>query len=338
MKVGTICYATDQGLGYLAKAFYDNGVVNKPFVLQHSSRNTHWNWYPECEANAMYRSHAKRIELHKIRALINTVDIMFFFETPFDWSLIDYCKKVRTKSVLMPMYECMPKELPYEPDYYICPSLLDYQYYPYNNSTFIPVPVSVPWSFHSVANKFVHNAGHGGLNGRNGTRELIEALHHTTTDVSITIRTQAPGMKFVGWDSLVSSGKLKLEFGTQPYDTLYNDCDVFVFPEKFNGLSLPLQEAHASGLAVMCTNRYPMNTWLPTEPMIPMRTTIDSEVSGRCNVFKQAVIEPEDIAATLDAWYGKSIAELSLDGRRYAEDNSWEVLKPRYIKVLEQLL
>ena len=27
MRVGTICYATDQGLGILAKSFYDNGII-----------------------------------------------------------------------------------------------------------------------------------------------------------------------------------------------------------------------------------------------------------------------------------------------------------------------
>ena len=40
---------------------------------------------------------------------------------------------------------------------------------------------------------------------------------------------------------------------------------MFVFPEKFNGLSLPLQEARAAGMLVLATDRFPMNTWLPRE-------------------------------------------------------------------------
>lgn len=332
MKVGTLCYATDQGLGLLAKAFYDNGVVTDPLVVYHTSRHTHREWYPNAQT-----THANKVDMGVAQRLIRSVDIMLFFETPFVWDLIAYCKRIGKPSIIMPMYECMPKELPFYPDLMLCPSMLDYQYYRGQNSTFLQVPVDVPWMQRNVAQRFVHNAGHGGLRGRNGTRELIEAMQHTRSDVRLTIRSQSPLIIPPHCRHLLDN-RIKFEYGTIPHTDLYTYHDVFVFPEKFNGLSLPLQEAHASGLVVMCTNRYPMNEWLPTEPMIPSRGSRLAEVSGRCNVFNEEIVDPEDIAATLDAWYGRDITALSLSGKAYAQANSWEVLKPKYMEVLESLV
>lgn len=339
MRVGTLCYATDQGLGVLAKSFYENGIITDALVLQHSSRNTHWEWYPKSVGNnSNYRTHVDRIDVGKAKSLIREVDIMLFFETPFVWDLISYCKRINRPCVIMPMYECMPSELPDIPTAFFCPSHLDYEYYSkYPNASYIPVPVDVPWELRTTATRFVHNAGHGGLRGRNGTKELLEAMNLVKSDVKLTIRTQSPVAIPRECKHLINN-KLEFEYGTVPHADLYTGYDVFVFPEKFNGLSLPLQEAHASGLAVMCCKRYPMNMWLPKDPMIPVHHYNLSQVSGRCNLFKEAVVRPEDIAATMDAWYGKRIESLSLDGKQYAQANSWEVLKPQYIKSLESLL
>jgi len=38
---GAIVLATDQGLGYLAKDFYDNGIINKVLIYKHSRRKNH---------------------------------------------------------------------------------------------------------------------------------------------------------------------------------------------------------------------------------------------------------------------------------------------------------
>jgi glycosyltransferase involved in cell wall biosynthesis len=112
---------------------------------------------------------------------------------------------------------------------------------------------------------------------------------------------------------------------------MYADGDVFVFPEKFNGLSLPLQEAYASGMLVMTSHRFPMNTWLPTDPMIP----VDHYERDRVAVdIESAVIDPKEIAETMDRWYSRSIEEFSIKGRDWARENSWEVLGPKYLDIL----
>ena len=39
---GSIVYATEQGLGYLAKDFYDNGIIDLVCIERHSNRTNHY--------------------------------------------------------------------------------------------------------------------------------------------------------------------------------------------------------------------------------------------------------------------------------------------------------
>jgi hypothetical protein len=127
--------------------------------------------------------------------------------------------------------------------------------------------------------------------------------------------------------------------GEIPREQLFDDqYDVYIAPEKYNGLSLPLQEAFASGMMVMTTNRFPANTWLPTAPLIPPTMTRITQVMGGHLKFEESVIDPEAIAMCLDGWYGRNIEEFSFAGLQYAEANSWTVLKPLYIAALESVL
>lgn len=321
MKVGCLCYATEQGLGILAKSFYDHGVITDFMIVRHDSHETQDHWYPRA-----LHTPAKDMNLPLIHQFIRSVDVMLFFETPFNWDLLAYCREVGVKSVLMPMYECAPAKLPIQPDLVICPSLLDQRYYP--GSAFIPVPVEVPWRLRTRALKYVHHAGHMGLRGRNGTKLLISAMPYVASPITITIRTQEPLEV-----RHPLRRKLRIEKGTIPYADLWIDNDVFVFPEKFNGLSLPLQEARAAGMLVMGTDRFPMNTWLPTEPLIPV-TEYTRERIGGCNEFDSAVIDQKALAAKIDEWYDRDITAYSESGREWASTMTWDKLKPQYMEAL----
>lgn len=330
LKIGSLVYATDSGLGVLAKSFFDNGIITDPLVVGHAHYQTHREWYPSYPS-----ARVGSVQLLKLaKTLCDYVDVMLFFETPFIWQLLDYCRFKKVKTVLMPMYECMPKVLPSEPDYFLCPSLLDFQYYP-ERSEFIPVPVdtkSIKWKQRDVCHTFVHNAGHIGLNNRNGTGELIDSLKYSKAPFKLILRSQKP----LPWG--VDDPRVDLRIGTVPFDKLYDEGDVFVFPEKHNGLSLPMQEAFASGMPVMCGERFPMPTWLPAGPMIPVDHYETTSISGRCNEFKSAVITPKDIAYTMGYWYGEDISDYSINGRTWGQKNSWESLNPRYMEFFDRVM
>lgn len=303
--IGAVVLATEQGLGYLAKDFYDNGVIDKVFVWQHSTRTNHYEWYPDRVKN--------------IDDLLEC-DTILFFETAFDWKLIPKAREKGVKTILMVMYECTPNPLPYSPDLILCPSKLDLDYYKEGRE--VVVPVNVKWKKREIARVFVHNAGNGGLGGRNGTKELLEAMKYVKSPIKLIVRSQKPIEKY-------NDPRIEYRIGT--FDNIWEEGDVFVFPEKFNGLSLPLQEAFASGMLVMCGERYPMTEWLPREPMIPVNHYTEETIATK---FSYAHYDPKQIAINIDKWYNKDISNFSLLGKKFNQQNKWNKKKTKEIKEL----
>lgn len=326
MKIGSLVYATNQGLGILAKSFYDAGVVTDVAVIAHGKHVNHWEWYPNCE-----RIHDLNKDLPKLKEFCLSMDAVLFFETPFVWNLIDYCRQGGIKTALMPMHECMPNNLPAMPDLFLNPSLLEQACYP--QGIFIPVPVKVPWRLRVQANVFVCNMGHGGLKDRNGASELFAAISLCKTSPKLIIRSQSS--RILEMAKRLPGAVVQGEVG---YQDLWHQGDVFLFPEKFNGLSLPLQEARAAGMLVMASNRFPVNQWLPMEPLIHVGGYRISRIGPSYRAFEEAIVSPESIAKCIDAWNGAAIESYSLSGRQWAEGMSWEALKPKYMRVLHSLI
>lgn len=333
MKVGSFVLATEQGLGRLAKDFYDEGIITDPFIIPHSSRSTNKSWFP----NAPTVNFRDDKEMEKY---IKTVDKLLIFETPFNWNVIPICRKHNVKTFLVPMYECMPVKMPYEPDYYLCPSKLDSNYYTGYNCRYVPIPVSEEirkgYRLRSKESKvFVHNAGNLGLNNRNGTGELIDAIPMIKSSITLIIRA----IKRLPWGIPESDNiKVDLRIGVANYAELYQEGDVFVFPEKFNGLSLPLQEARASGMTVCATDRFPNNTYLPREVLITPSGKTKTRLGGHLNEFDSAVVSPIAIAETIDKIASGVINTnfLSYQAAEYNFQMSWKNLKPQWMEILEK--
>jgi hypothetical protein len=313
-------------LGILARAFVEHGVISEVLLVRHPHYENHPEWYPRAY-------NRKTVDL-----FLGNIDILLLFENAFYWEVVKQARARHIPVVMMPMYEYTPWPCPQEIDLFLCPSLLDYEKYVDKNAVFIPVPVEVPWRLRKRAHRFVHNAGHGGKGFRNGTPELLEAMRHVRSPIHLTVRGQ-PGEKrikelFDYWKPKVDC-RVALVYGDVPDTELWEEGDVFIFPERFNGLSLPLQEAYASGMLVMATDRFPMNTWLPNEPLIPVNRYDKEQIAIE---VEKAVIEPQAIAEEIDAWYDQDITPYSLRGKQWAEVNSWPALLPQYISTLEQLL
>lgn len=299
--VGSIVLCTEQGLGYLAKDFFDNGIIDLAEIHHHTSRKNHPEWF----SGGVTREE-----------LLDKCTTLIFFETPFDWKIIIEARKRGIKTILVVMYECTRYPLPYQPDEVWSPSLLDKQYYP--NSKLVQMPVNVEWKLREKASVFVHNAGNGGLGGRNGTKELIEAFRYVKSPVRLILRSQQP----------IKCDDPRIEVRVGTFEDIWSEGDVFIFPEKFNGLSLPLQEAFASGMLVMTSDRFPNNTYLPKEPLIPVSGYHKERIAVE---FDCADLSPQEIAKVIDEWYNKDITNFSLLGKEYNQQNSWknqkEILK-----------
>ena len=124
-------------------------------------------------------------------------------------------------------------------------------------------------------------------------------MKYVRSPIKLIVRSQVPIKEY-------NDPRIEYRIGT--FDNIWDEGDVFVFPEKFNGLSLPLQEAFASGMMVMATDRYPMNTWLCTDCLLP----VDKYTTERIAVeFQMAHLSPVDIAKTIDKFYNTDITKFS---------------------------
>lgn len=313
-NVGSIIRADNSGLGTLAREFYDNGIINKVII------------YP----NNVYHSFNERFKNSKIgltdeniKWLLKDLDILFCFETPFKWQIVAEAKKRGIKTILMPMHEGLQENLPIKFDLYVCPSELEMRL-DIEPKIFLPVPVNtkrIKWKLREKAKVFIHNSGHGGIAGRNGTWELLEAMKYVKSDIKLIIRSQFH--EFKSDDKRI---ECKYE-NKKDYWDLWDEGDVFIFPEKFNGLSLPVQEAYASGMCVITTDKEAFS-FLPKQPLLKPEKFIKMMIARQIDC---AVHNAKDIAKKIDEIANTDITEYSLAGKKWAEQNNWDKLKSKYL-------
>lgn len=328
MLVGTICYNTSQGIAHLARDFHYHGVIQRVFVAPHPHYKGDRDRYPEFYVK------------QQTSDFLDGLDILWLFETGLDWDVVKEAVRRGIKIVVMSMYEYSPWPFPVPVSLFLCPSLLDLDIYARNPQhapcLYLPVPVDKPWHLREKALTFVHNAGHGQFEYAKGTPELIAAMEYVKSPINLLIRGQPDDSKIPRLFNR-HRGNPRITFSMKNHEEseLYETGDVFINAERYNGLSLPLQEAYASGMLVMTTDRYPANTWLPRAPLIPV------EKYEKCHIaitFDRAVISPRTIAARIDAFYKTDISHLSQEGLKWAQEHSWDKIKPLYLQALRSIL
>ena len=100
LRVGTVCYATEQGLGYLAKSFYDIGLIQEVLIFRHPHRDrpTKREWFPNAPVLTVRPFQGTAVE-----EWLGKINVALFFETPFDWTLANRCRERGIKTVLTPI-------------------------------------------------------------------------------------------------------------------------------------------------------------------------------------------------------------------------------------------
>lgn len=306
---GTICFATESGLGIEARAFITHGVVDKILIAPHARYANYPEWYTQEQ------------RCPDEDALLRDCERLMFFESAFGReALLRKARERGVKLVLMTHYEFTGPVLDGQFDALVAPSDEDLRHY--SNAVRINVPADAAWRQRTRALTFVHNAGHGGVKGRNGTQELLDAMVYVKSPIKLIVRVQPSAHVSVQ----SNDPRVELRLGTAPSEELFDEGDVFVMPDKFGGSFLPMQEAFASGMLVMASDRE-NNRWLPNEFLIPVDRYVDDFIRL---AFKSAVVTPRAIAAKIDEIYGQDITSVSLAGRTWAEVNSWDALRGAY--------
>jgi hypothetical protein len=87
---------------------------------------------------------------------------------------------------------------------------------------------------------------------------------------------------------------------------------------------------------VMTSDRYPMNTWLPKEALIPVGSYHRACISGAYMEYDEARVSPQQIAAKIDEVYGRDISMYSRAGKIWADRMSWSTLKAEWLEALSK--
>jgi len=314
MNIALIGMDNYKGLGTLTREWVEHMPVSKVFV-----RNDDKGYLE----GAVCGNHPRQY----MNWLTKDVDVLISLETPFP-SLFQKAESNNIKTVLKVNYEFLSESIAYEPNLYLCSSDKNYQAVESSDKKLIPDPVNcekIDYHNRKEANTFLHNAGTGGINGANGTKELIEAMKHVESDIELVVRSQEP--------LECNDGRVTVENKTYEnyWDMYGKEYDVFVSPQKFRATSLPIQEALASGMPVLSTDIPPFDrqaNW----------TVEPSDVEKTSHRFHRPInihtAKPEDIAQKIDEIAGKNIKQESKKAREYAETISWNSLKKRLCKIL----
>jgi len=328
-RIGLVARADDSGLGRLSQDFYNHLPIHKVLIVYNNTYPAYLERYPE---NSIITKRGIP-DLEEIDVFLEDIDILLTFETPYNWNLFSRAEEKGVKSILIPNYEWTPQALPASPDLMICPSMLDYDEIVDNTvgvkkAIYLPIPTDrkkFPFKQRNKAVTFVFNNGHGGHMQRNSWHELFQAISLIKKDVKFLVRSQ------MYFPYVINDSRVKIEYGDLPQEKLFSEGDVYVWPHKFDGLSLPIQEALSSGMPVLTTDIYPHNTYLPKEwlfkPESMSRIFIKREID--C-----AIISPIKLAKKIEEWANKDIRKESKRADKIAEEFSWDTLKDKYLEAI----
>jgi len=330
-KIGIVSRVDSGGLAALTHDFWKHiHEITKSLTILSSKPYQDLLRYPEqiiCE----------RIPtIEQIDEFLKDINIVLAFETPYNWNIFSMANERGIKTILMPMYEWTEEKPPINPDLYLCPSLLErdiYKYYP-TKSEYLPVPVDrkvFPFKLRKKAETFVFNNGHGGTKGRNGLRELLQAIPLVRSDVKFIIRSQVPIPEIKDNRVSVMVGNIKNRAD------LFKDGDVFIFPRMFGGLQLPTWEAISSGMPVLSTDIYPFNAILPKSWFFKPDRIEKGRTAPANRIIDIAIVNPKVIAEKIDEWANENITKESKKAEKIAEKINWENMKDKYIKLFEDL-
>ncbi len=340
VKIGLVARCDDSGLGVMTFDFFRNFIVEKVLIVS-SAYKGYPDRYDGYELTKTRVCQMGTPTLEDIDWLLEDMDMVVTIETPYNWNIYSRAKEKGVKSVLITMYEWTPKKafIPTEPDLYLCPSTVDFESIEGENKVYLPTPVNrklVPFKQRDQAKTFIFNNGHGGWGGRNSISEFFQALPFVKSDVKFKVRSQVP------FDGAVNDSRVEVFEGEMNYEQLWQEGDIYIHLHKFDGLSLPLNEALSAGFPIIALDKKPHNEYLPKELLVkPLATPtimIAGETVGR--EVEAAVMNPVDIAEMIDKVANMSndeIINLSKTSDKLAESISWDALKLRYLETFHDL-
>lgn len=334
MKAGLIARADNTGLGNLSWGLYENlkELFSKVVIINTGVFKIFPERFP---ANSKIVSRGSWND-KEVDDFLEDIDVVLAIETPYNWNVFPRAKNKKVISVMIPMFEGASKPLNFYPDYLLCPSVYDRKSFAGEPLKFIdcvlPVDTSaIKFREHTKAHTFVLNMGHGGIMGRTGIVELLEAIPLIQADIKFLIRSQTP------IDYKLDDPRIDIRIGNvKNYWELWDEGDIYLHPSKQEMISMPVQEALAAGMPVLSSRFKIYEDVFPESWFFP--ETKNSLVKMHQREIRFHFHEPQKLADTIGQWANQDISSASRRAREIAETISWEKLRPIWLSLLRSLV
>jgi len=337
-----IARSEHRGLGYQSRAVVEHmdpvSVLHVDMGVLARGFDPHPGWYPDA-ATVGFDGH-RFDDVDVVQDFVRSVDIIYTAETPYDWRLCGWCRTAGAGLVVHTnpeLHRLVVDRDGEEPSVWWNPTgwhmdLLRQPDWTQAPVVEVPMPVDTdrfrPVKQPSGRPTFLHVQGHPAAGDRNGTSTIARALRRVAAQQRWIIRSQNPaGVQLPAG----VTGDVTIAGPVDDPAGLYVDADVLVMPRRYGGLSLPVHEAMACGLAVVMPDCPPNRRW----PIIPML----AEHPGVINRRGIVAWSPNfvDLAAVCDRLDGSPdlVAGAQAWSLAWAAKNSWQALKPVWQAALE---
>lgn len=277
--------------------------------------------------------------------LLDGVDIILTAETPYNHALFKLARERGVKTVLHYNFEFLGNlqdDLPF-PDLLLAPSMWradEVKELAEKNGArwdYLPLGVNreeLPFRLRTKLETITHVVGIPAHNDRNGTQTLIDCLKYITKPVKVKFYSQST------LPQISAPRHVEIEVnegGIEDYRQLYSDGDVLVFPRKYGGQSLVLQEAMSSGMGILMPDCEPQNQFLHQDSLLPSFSGTSIRAKAIIDIHE---VKPHVLAARVDdlIMNPSKVETLSRRSDEIACDLDWRNLAPKYLELFEKLL
>lgn len=196
------------------------------------------------------------------------------------------------------------------------------------DATVLPMPVArdrLPFRLRDKAETFLFPHAPA-FHDRNGLKIVLNALREVRSPCRVLIAGSS--------ERMISRTRRHVTItwlgARDDYWTVYDQADVLLFPRRYGGLALPLQEALSSGMPVLTLDLAPYADLLPKECLIRPSSSVARPMKG--GTFAVHDARPASLARKIDWLVNEpgTVKELSLASDAVAQGLSWERWLPAW--------
>ena len=345
MKIGVIVRGEDRGLGIQTWEAWRHLDPAETLLVEMGELARGF----ECHADRYPGAYRVSFDGHRfdnigtVKNFLKRVDVVYTAETVYDWRLCEWARHLGTAVVIQTnpeLHRTVRERDGHEPTMWWNPTdwhmdLLRQPAWTEAPVEEVPMPVAVerfPMTITATPRpiRVLFVIGHAAINDRNGASIIQRTLRRLDPDLS-TWRIQGQDDHIFKIPDGVQT-YVEVNGPVEHYPDLYADADVLVMPRRYGGLCLPVQEACASGLAIVMSDCSPNERW----PIIPILTERPTKLNRRGIQmrhpnFVDLVMTIERLAAAPGEVDAAKLAAVE-----WARDNSWEALLPTWRRVLAE--